>query len=89
MVLTLSHKIMNAIAIKPKTIEIMPARTADISQITWRTNDDSFARKLTVIVNNVTAFQVTGADYDALGEWTDDTIQNLILAKFGLELATP
>ena len=88
MVLTLSHKIMNAIAIKPKTIEIMPARTADISQITWRTNDDSFARKLTVIVNNATAFTVTGADYDALGEWTDDAIQNLILAKFGLELAT-
>jgi hypothetical protein len=79
---------MNAIAIKPKTIEILPAKTADISSLTWRTNDDSFARKLTIIVNNVTAFQVTGADYDALGEWTDDTIQNLILAKFGLELAT-
>jgi hypothetical protein len=78
---------MNAIAIKPKTIEILPAKTADISSLTWRTNDDSFARKLTIIVNNLTAFQVTGADYDALGEWTDDTIQNLILAKFGLELA--
>jgi len=80
---------MNAIAIKPKTIEITPARTADISSITWRTNDDSFARKLTVIVNNVAAFQVTGADYDALGQWSDDTIKNLILAKFGLELAAP
>lgn len=80
---------MNAINIKPKTIEIMPARTANISTLTWRTSDDSFARKLTVIVNNLTAFQVIGADYDALGEWTDDIIQNLILAKFGLELATP
>jgi len=78
---------MNAIAIKPKTIETVPARTADIAAITWRTSDDSFNRKLTVIVNNLTAFTVTGADYDALGEWTDDTIKGLILAKFGLELA--
>ena len=78
---------MNAIAIKPKTIEVMPARTAEISSLTWRTSDDSFARKLTVIVNNVTAIQVVGADYDALGQWTDETIQGLILARFGLELA--
>jgi len=78
---------MTAINIKPKTIELAPARTAQISNLTWRTNDDSFARKLTIIVNNLTAFQVTGTDYDALGEWTDDTIENLILAKFGLELA--
>ena len=78
---------MNAIAIKPKTIEVMPARTAEIASLTWRTSDDSFARKLTVIVNNVTAIQVVGADYDALGQWTDETIQGLILARFGLELA--
>jgi hypothetical protein len=78
---------MTAINIKPKTIELAPARTTEISNLTWRTSDDSFARKLTVIVNNLTAFQVTGTDYDALGEWTDDTIENLILAKFGLELA--
>jgi hypothetical protein len=77
---------MTAINIKPKTIELAPARTAEISTLTWRTSDDSFARKLNIIVNNLTAFQVTGADYDALGEWTDDTIKGLILAKFGLEL---
>ena len=78
---------MNAIAIKPKTIELVPARTAQINDITWRTNDDSFARKLTIIVNNATAFTVTGADYDSLGQWTDETIKGLILARFGLELA--
>ena len=78
---------MTAINIKPKTIELAPARTAEISTLTWRTSDDSFARKLNIIVNNLTEFQVTGADYDALGEWTDDTIKGLILAKFGLELA--
>ena len=78
---------MTAINIKPKTIELAPARTAEISTLTWRTSDDSFARKLNIIVNNATAFQVTGDDYDALGQWTDDTIKNLILAKFSLELA--
>ena len=78
---------MNAIAIKPKTIELTPARTAQLNEITWRTNDDSFQRKLTIIVNNATAFTVTGADYDALGQWTDETIKGLILARFGLELA--
>ena len=78
---------MNAIAIKPKTIEVVPARTAEIQSLTWRTSDDSFARKLTIIVNNVSVFQVSGADYDALGQWTDETIQGLILTRFGLELA--
>lgn len=78
---------MNAVAIKPKTIELMPARTAQINSLTWRTSDDAFARKLNVVVNNATAFQVTGAEYDALGNWTDETIKNLILAKFGLEVA--
>ena len=78
---------MNAIALKPKTIEVVPARTAEIQSLTWRTSDDSFARKLTIIVNNVSVFQVSGADYDALGQWTDETIQGLILTRFGLELA--
>ena len=78
---------MDAIAIKPKTIELTPARTAEIATITWRTSDDVFQRKLSVIVNNVAAFQVSGADYDALGQWTDETIKGLILARYGLELA--
>ena len=78
---------MDAIAIKPKSIELMPARTAMVSTISWRTNDDSFQRKLNIVVNDSTAFQVTDDDYDALGQWTDDTIKGLVLAQFGLELA--
>ena len=77
---------MNAIAIKPKTVEVMPARTAQFTELVWRTSDDAFQRRLNVIVNNATSFQVSGDDYDALGQWTDDTIKNLILAKFSLEL---
>jgi hypothetical protein len=77
---------MDAIAIKPKTIELIPARTAEVSAITWRTNDDSFQRKLTIIVNNAAVFQVSDADYDALGQWTDDTIKGIILLRYGLEV---
>jgi len=77
---------MNAIAIKTKNIELAPARTAQVSEIIWRTSDDSFHRKLTVIVNNVTSFQIVDADYDALGQWTDETIKGLILARYGMEL---
>jgi hypothetical protein len=78
---------MDAIAIKTKTLELMPARTAQVSQLTWRTSDDAFQRKLQVIVNNATSFQLSGAEYDALGQWTDDTIQKLILTRYALELA--
>ena len=78
---------MDAIAIKPKSIELMPARTAMVSTISWRTNDDSFQRKLNIVVNDSTAFQVTDDDYDALGQWTDDTFKGLVIAHFGLELA--
>ena len=78
---------MDAIAIKPTSIELMPARTALVSTITWRTTDDAFQRKLTIVVNNSTAFQITGDDYDALGQWTDDTIKKLVLAHFELDLA--
>ena len=53
----------------------------------WRTSDDSFGRKLNIVVNNATSFQVSGADYDALGQWSDETIKGLILARYGLELA--
>jgi hypothetical protein len=77
---------MNAIAIKPKTIELAPVRTANINSLFWRTSDDAFNRKLTIIVNDITVFSVTGADYDALGEWTDEVIKGLILARFGLEV---
>ena len=77
---------MNAIAIKPKVVEVVPARTVNISAITWRTSDDAFQRKLQVVVNGMASFQIEGAAYDALGQWTDETIRDLILARFGMEL---
>ena len=78
---------MNAMNVVPKTIELAPARTALVSSVTWRTNDDPFNRKLVVVVNNLVTITVAGAEYDALGQWTDDTIKGLILARFALEPA--
>ena len=40
------------------------------------------AARLRVVVNNTALLEVSGADYDALGQWTDDTIRDLILARF-------
>jgi hypothetical protein len=77
---------MTPIYLKAKTIELAAARTAEISTLTWRTHDDAFARKLQIIVNNATAFTIADAGYDALGQWTDDTIQALILARYALEV---
>ena len=39
-----------------------------------------------MVVNNTALLEVNGTDYDALGQWTDDTIRDLILARLGLEL---
>lgn len=78
---------MNAIAVKPKTVVVTPARTAVVNSLTWRTMDDTFGRKLSVVVNNVSSFAVEGEAYDTLGQWTDETIKGLILARYGLELA--
>ena len=65
---------MNAINVVPKTVTVVPAKTADLSAVTWRTLDDSFNKKLRIQDNNAISIVVEGADYDALGQWTDDTI---------------
>lgn len=77
---------MKAIAIVPKVAEVVPAKTMQFTAIVWRTVDDSFARKIQVIVNDNASFFITGDDYDRLGQWSDETIQELILTKYGLTL---
>ena len=79
---------MNALNIVPKEIETVPARRATLNSLTWRTQDDAFARRLTIMVSGAAVFTVSGDAYDALGQWTDETIKDLILAKYGLVLAT-
>ena len=75
---------MNAIKVIKKTVVVAPARMAEVSALTWRTLDDGFNRRLRVIVNGAVVLMVEGAEYDALGQWTDDTIKGIILAKLGL-----
>ena len=79
---------MNAINVVPKTVEVMPARTTEVAAVTWRTLDDAFNRRLRIQVNGAVAIMVEGADYDALGQWTDDTVKQIILTRLQLVEAT-
>ena len=75
---------MNAINVIKKTVVVAPARTAEVSSLTWRTIDDAFDRRLRIVVNNQVLIVVEGAEYDALGQWTDDTIKQIILTRLEL-----
>ena len=75
---------MNAINVVKKTVVVTPARTAEVSALTWRTIDDAFDRRLRIVVNNQILIVVEGADYDALGQWTDETIKQTILTRLSL-----
>jgi len=78
---------MNAINVIKKTVVVAPARTTEVSSLTWRTIDDAFDRRLRIVVNNQVLIVVEGAEYDALGQWTDETIKGIILARLELVLA--
>lgn len=75
---------MNAINVVPKTVVVVPARTAEITSLTWRTLDDAFTRRLRIQVNASVSITVEGADYDALGQWTDETVKQIILTRLQL-----
>ena len=75
---------MNAISVVPKKVVVVPARTAEVSALTWRTVDDAFNRRLRIMVNGSVSLVVEGDDYDALGQWTDDTIKQTILTRLDL-----
>ena len=75
---------MNAINVVPKQVVVVPPRTAEFNAVTWRTTDDAFRRRLHIVVNNVAAIVIEGDAYDALGQWTDETIKGLVLARLEL-----
>ena len=75
---------MNAINVVQKTVVVMPARTAEVNAVTWRTLDDPFRRRLQIMVNNAAPIVIEGDEYDALGQWTDDTIKKLAITRLEL-----
>jgi hypothetical protein len=80
---------MNAINVVPKTVVVVPARTTEVATVTWRTLDDAFNKRLRIQVNGSVSIAVEGSDYDALGQWTDETIKQIILTRLQLtEAAT-
>lgn len=78
---------MTAISIIPKQVEIIQARSREFTKISWRTNDDPFLRRLQIIVNDCKIIEVSGADYDKLGQWDDADIKQIIIDELGLEEA--
>ena len=75
---------MNAVKVETKTVVLIPPRTGVVSEVTWRTSDDAFKRRLGIIVNNAAAIVVEGEAYDALGQWTDETMKALVLDRLEL-----
>ena len=75
---------MNAINVIPKMVVLVPAKTAQINSVAWRTVDDAFARRLRIHVLGGAVITIEGDEYDALGQWTDDTIKALVLARLEL-----
>ena len=75
---------MNPINVVLKTVVVMPARTAEVNTVTWRTLDDPFRRRLQIMVNNAAPILIEGDDYDALGQWTDDTVKKLVITRLEL-----
>jgi len=65
----------------------MAARTALFSTLSWRTVDDSFKKRLVIIVNELSQIVIADTEYENLGQWTDDTILQIILTRFGLTVA--
>ena len=80
---------MNAINVVPKTVVVVPARTTEVATVTWRTLDDAFNRRLRIQVNGAVSITVEGTDYDALGQWTDETVKQIIINRLQLVEATP
>lgn len=75
---------MNAINVVPKTVVVVPARTTEVATVTWRTLDDAFNKRLRIQVNSSVVIMVEGADYDALGQWTDETVKQIVLTRLQL-----
>jgi hypothetical protein len=76
---------MNAIKVNPKTVVLIPAKTAQVSEVTWRTSDDPFKQRLHIVVNDAAAFLIEGDDYGRLGQWTDDTMKQIVLERLGVQ----
>jgi hypothetical protein len=83
---------MNKINVEPKSITIsaertitVPERTLNVESVQWTTIDDSFAKRLVIRVNGQLGFNIEGAEYDALGQWTDEDIAGLIIGKYGFK----
>lgn len=82
--------------IEPKTIT--DSRTVNMTfnlntlSDAHMTSDDPFRKILRVSLSEANPPQqvlVTGTDYDTLGQWTDESLNNYIINKYGLVVINP
>jgi hypothetical protein len=70
--------------IEKKSIAVIPVKTAILSDITiTNVQYNVVAKNCTVTYNNIYRYSFVGADYDALGQWTDDSLLAALLDKLG------
>lgn len=56
------------------------------------TNDDPFRKILRVSLTEASPPQqisITGNDYDSLGQWTDESLNQYLINKYGLVVVNP
>ena len=56
------------------------------------TSDDPFRKILRVSLNEANPPQqiiITGTDYDNLGQWTDQSLNDYLVTKYGLTVINP
>lgn len=71
------------ITVYPERVINVPAHIVTVDTVKWTTVDDSFSKRLIIRTNGQLAITITDAEYDALGQWSDEDIKALIIAHYG------
>ena len=71
------------ITLSPERVINVPSQTVTVDTVKWTTVDDSFVKRLTIRVNTQLIITIVDAEYDALGQWSDEDIKALIVAHYG------
>lgn len=82
--------------IEPKTITdsrtVSMTFTLNTLSDVHMTSDDPFRKILRVSLTEANPPQqilINGTDYDTLGQWTDESLNNYIINKYGLVVVNP
>ena len=71
------------ITVYPERVVNVPAYIVTVNTVRWTTIDDPFLNRLTIRVQGPMAIIIEGAEYEALGQWSDTDIKAIVLAHYG------